>query len=323
MVRPITAIALTMCGAMSWALATPARGQTNDAEAAVRAAAAAYLAALERGDAATIAACWTDDGVYIDAAGASHSAREMVQQEFANPPQGLPPGVAPASTASATAAPPAATPAPTTTIHFVGPTVAIEQSLAAAAPDAATQPAAGGDFIAAWVKQNDRWRLSLLREFAATTPTASPAFASTPLGELDWWVGSWTASRDGAVVDMTVEWTPDRAFLLQRFTATRDGREVRRGVQRIAWDAAAKQLRSWAFNADGSFSEAAWRKQGDVWVAASAGVLPDGRRQKSVHFWTPEGADACWFKSLNGEIDGKATDDIVLQFTRRRSEPAK
>jgi uncharacterized protein (TIGR02246 family) len=275
----------------------------------VRKAAAAYLAALERGDATAIAACWANDGVYIDAAGASHAARDMVKQEFVEPPkQG------------------ANVPAPPTTtlIHFVGPTVAIEQSLAATATGAATQSAAGDvNFVAAWVKQGDRWLLSLVREFPAMASAAPPKSAAAPLGELDWLVGSWTASREGAVVDMTVEWTADRAFLLQRFTATRDGREVRRGVQRIAWDAAAKQLRSWTFNADGSFSEAAWRKEGDVWVVESAGVLADGRRQKSVHFWTPEGADACWFKSLNGEVDSQTTPDVVLKFARRRFEAEK
>jgi ketosteroid isomerase-like protein len=270
----------------------------------VRAAAAAYLAALTGGDAAVIADFWTDDGVLIDASGVSHPARELAQQEPAAPPPG---------------ALPAAPPPPITSIHFVSATVAIEQSRAAEKAANVPQAPAGDQFVAVWVKQGDRWRLSLVRELPAPALDEGPAQTPAPLAELDWLVGSWTATRDGAVVDMTVEWTADRAYLLQRFTAMREGREVRRGTQRIAWDAAANQVRSWTFSTDGGFSEAAWRKEGDVWVATSAGVLPDGRRQKSVQFWTPEGVDALWFKSLRAEVDGQAVDDLVLHFTRRRA----
>lgn len=285
-------------------LAGQVRAQGNSPEAEVRAAAAAYLAALSSGDAAAIAEFWTDDGVLVDAAGVSHPARELARREFTAP------------STDTTAAAPAP---PTTSIHFVGPTVAIEQSRGGDSTAKAGQSVALDHFITVWIKQDDRWRLGLVREMPTPAAHEASAPASTPLAELDWLVGSWTSTSDGALVDMTVEWTVDRAYLLQRFSATRDGREVRRGTQRIAWDGAARHIRSWTFNADGGFSEAAWRKEGDVWVASSTGVLPDGRRQKSVQFWTPEGADACWFKSLRGEIDGEAADDLVLHFTRRRA----
>jgi uncharacterized protein (TIGR02246 family) len=302
--RSTTLLLPAACWAILLTLSAPARSQDNPAESQVRAASAAYIAALARGDAAAIQEFWTDDGVLIDAAGVSHPARELARQEFTGPQNDAPP------------APP---PQPTTSIHFVGPTVAVEQSQTADPASDASQSATSSNFFAVWVKQADRWRLSLVRELPAPASLDAQAPAPAQLAELDWLVGSWTAARDGAVVDMSAEWTADRAYLLQRFTATRDGREVRRGTQRIAWDAAAQQIRSWTFNADGGFSEATWRKEGDVWLATSAGVLPDGRRQKSVHFWTPEGADACWFKSLHGEIDGQAADDLVLKFTRRRA----
>jgi hypothetical protein len=93
---------------------------------------------------------------------------------------------------------------------------------------------------------------------------------------------------------------------------------MREGTQRVAWDAAAGGPRSWTFDRDGSFSEATWRKEGDVWVVATAGLQADGRRTKAVQFWTREGDDACWFKSLQGEVDGQATADLVLKFSRSR-----
>lgn len=282
-------------------LATRPLGAQENAETAeVRAASAAYVAALSRGNESEIAACWTDDGVYIDAEDESHRARELAHQEFAQP----------AAAESSAAAPPPMH----TIIHFVGPTVAIEQSsgetAAASAPGSPSQV----NFVAAWVKRNDGWQLSLLREFAAPRSLSTPD--ASPLVQLDWMIGHWTASRDDTVVELTAEWAADKRYIIQQFVAKRAGEAVRQGSQRIAWDAAAKQIRSWTFNADGGFSEAQWRKEGDVWIAASGGVLSDGRRVKSIHFWTPEGADACWFKSLHGEIDGQPADDLALKFSR-------
>jgi ketosteroid isomerase-like protein len=281
------------------------RAQEGAAAEEVRAAAAAYLAALGRGHAAEILEFWTEDGVYIDAQGNGRPARQLVSEEFAT--------ASPAREAGAPTAIP-------TSIHLVGPAVAIEQSTVKAAPEGAAAPAPGGDFIAAWVKKNNRWQLSLLREFetpGVQRPTTAP---ETPLRELEWMVGRWSASQDQTTVELAVEWTPDKSYLVQRFTATLDGQAVRQGTQRIAWDPRAKQLRSWAFNADGSFSEATWRKEASVWVADSAGVLADGRAVKSVHFWTTEGDDACWFKSVRGEVDGEPTAELALKFARRGVE---
>jgi uncharacterized protein (TIGR02246 family) len=273
--------------------------------AEIRAAAAAYMEALRQGDAAKISEFWTEDGVYIDGEGHSLPARSLAKEEFAKP--------GPASEEK--------TPRQVvSSIHFVGPNVAIEQS-------SVTEPSAGGAattgdarFMAAWVKQNDRWRLSLLREFPAASPASTAASSASPLNELSWMVGHWSAAEENADIELTVEWTADKSYLLQHFSATRAGEAVRRGTQRIAWDPAAKSLRSWTFNADGGFSEGAWRKEGDVWVAECTGVLADGHRTRSVHFWTKSGEDECWFKSLRGEVDGQPTDELMVKFSRSRSD---
>jgi hypothetical protein len=55
---------------------------------------------------------------------------------------------------------------------------------------------------------------------------------------------------------------------------------------------------------------------GDVWVADAVGVLPDGSKCNSVHFWVPDGEQACWFKSLRSVVAGEQADDLVLRFTR-------
>jgi uncharacterized protein (TIGR02246 family) len=300
MMRRTSTILLTaICVLANGLAASPVVAEDDDAVAAVRAAAAAYLDALNRGDESAIIASWTDDGVYIDASGRSRRARDIAHEEFAaaTPKQG-----------DQALSPPAST------IHFVGPTVAIEQSTASVGPSANASPAEV-NFVAAWVKQNDRWQLSLLREFPP--PSSTPA--ARGLDQLAWMVGNWTATQDRTVVELTGEWTPDKTYIIQRFVAKRDDSVVRRGAQRIAWDAAANRIRSWTFNADGGFGESQWRQEGDVWIAESTGVLADGGKTKSFHFWTPEGEDSCWFKSLHGEIDGQPTEDLTLKFSRREA----
>jgi uncharacterized protein (TIGR02246 family) len=294
-----------VCLLLMGSLAPFARAQETAGALEIRAAAAAYTEALSQGDVTKIAEFWTEDGVYIDGDGHSFPARTLVAEEFAK------------------SEPQSGEKTPThfeSSIHFVGPNVAIEQSPVDQSPAGAAPTVGTSRFIAAWVKQNDRWRLSLLREFPADAVGASPEPSSSPLGELDWMVGRWTATQDKADIELTAEWTADKSYLLQHFVATREGEVVRRGTQRIAWDPAAKCLRSWTFNTDGSFSESHWRKEGEVWIAESTGVLADGRRTKSIHFWSHSGDDACWFKSLRGDVDGQPADELMLKFSRSRSD---
>jgi ketosteroid isomerase-like protein len=286
---------------LTGSLTLSARAQETADVSQIRAAAAAYIEALSQGEAAKIADFWTEDGIYIDRDGKSFPARTLASQEFANA-ESTPSEKKPASVPS--------------TIHLVGSAVAIEQSSVDQSPDSAPTTPDAAQFIAVWAKQGDRWRLSLLREFPAPSVGDLAAPSSSLLGELNWMVGRWTAAQDDANVELTAEWTPDKSYLLQHFVATRNGEVIRRGTQRIALDPAAKGLRSWTFNADGSFSEGVWRKEGEVWVAESTGVLADGRRTTSVHFWTKEGDDGCWFKSLRGAVDGQPADELMLKFSR-------
>ena len=49
------------------------------------------------------------------------------------------------------------------------------------------------------------------------------------------------------------------------------------GMQIIGWDPAAKTIRSWTFDSNGTFAEATWEQKGDRWFLRNRGVLPDGR----------------------------------------------
>ena len=49
---------------------------------AIRAAAKAYVSALEQGKVEAVAAAWTPDGDYVDASGHSFKARDLIATEF-------------------------------------------------------------------------------------------------------------------------------------------------------------------------------------------------------------------------------------------------
>lgn len=152
----------------------------------------------------------------------------------------------------------------------------------------------------------------------AQQTAATAASIPKALHEFDWMIGHWTATQGTAEIELNVKW--QNAYLIQQFVARNDGKVVRRSSQRIAWDPAAKRPRSWTFNTDGSFSEANWRKENDVWVVESSGVHADGGRVKATQFWTPVDGELFWFKSVQGIVNGQAADDLLLKFSRRPSQ---
>ncbi|MCA9103147.1 MAG: nuclear transport factor 2 family protein, partial [Planctomycetales bacterium] len=191
----------------------------SDAEAAVRAASQAYVEALARGDAEAIAAMWTADGVYVDAAGQEFVARELAHREF--------------DRGEAAEKHPLAKPAAVkSTIRLLDDNVALEEGTAD------TEELAGGgqpavQFSAVWVREGNDWRLDHLREHVVeATPKKSP------LDELSWFVGNWVAHGADVDAELSVRWSDDRHFLLQHFTVRRAGHNAIGAEQRIGWDPA-------------------------------------------------------------------------------------
>jgi CDP-glycerol glycerophosphotransferase (TagB/SpsB family) len=79
--------------------------------------------------------------------------------------------------------------------------------------------------------------------------------------------------------------------------------------QRIGWDPASEQIRSWLFRSDGGFEEGAWARSDNVWIVKRVGVLPDGARTSTVNLWHHEPPAKCWFKAFQ-ERAGKGDDEL-------------
>lgn len=264
-------------------------------EAAIRSASSGYLTALNSGDADRVAAFWTPQGTYVDASNQRHLAHQLIQEEFAT-------GADPREPIEARAH--------HSTIRLLAPNVAMEKG---SSREQQADDGTGSEttFIAIWVKAGERWLLDYLQDFkAASEPTEGP------LAELAWMVGDWESHENGIEARLTVTWSDQRRFLLQKFTVVLPDQNELRGQQRIAWDASKKQIRSWLFRSDGGFAEGVWTLEGDAWVVKKSEVAPTGEKTATVNLWVNEDPAHCWFKSLNTGDESPTAKDLVLHFRR-------
>ena len=159
-----------------------------------------------------------------------------------------------------------------TSIQFVSPNVAIEHGTAKMlAPNAEPEEI---EYSAVDVKRDGKW---LLDRVTDKSKEVIPTHYEQ-LKELEWMVGQ--AGRDEATdaeVELDCNWTKNKNFLTRAFKISIDGQTDMSGMQIIGWDPAAKAIRSWTFDSNGTFAEATWEQRGDRWFLRNRGVLPDGR----------------------------------------------
>ena len=311
------------CAIIAWGLATAggaAQAQTvvvaapdrAGDEQAIRAAAKAYQDALGRGDAKALADLWTPDGDIVDEHGNVLKGRE---------------------TAALVTRTDAAGPRPAirirdTNVRFVTGDVAIEDGSVEVVVPGIARPLQGR-FTATWTRQNGGWKLAALRE-----DRIEPASAGETLEDLDWMVGEWSvvdergAGKPAApgpekpTIEMTVRWNANRTFLLRDMKISAPGQEGAEGgvmhvTQRIGWDPLARQIHSWVFSSDGGHGEAVWTRDGDSWVARTAGVLPNGEQTASLNIYTYDGKDRCTWRSLPTHVGGEHTPPINMIMIRK------
>ena len=155
-------------------------------------------------------------------------------------------------------------------------------------------------YTAVWVRQNGKWLLDSVRECAA-----DPSSHEARLQELGWLLGEWTSAEGGPAIEMTCQWSLDRHFLLREIRAQTPAGPVSVS-QRIGWDPATRQIKSWTFDSHGGHGLGTWSREGDRWVVNAAGVLPDGRSATSRNVYLADGADALRWESTESTIDGAA-----------------
>jgi hypothetical protein len=105
----------------------------------------------------------------------------------------------------------------------------------------------------------------------------------------------------------------------------REDEEPFQGTQIIGWDPDAKQIRSWAFNSDGSFGEGSWSQNGAEWILRKTETLADGRLASGTQVITQVDGDTITVQTIAKEVDGApepTTDPVTMKRVAETADAA-
>jgi uncharacterized protein (TIGR02246 family) len=267
-------------------------------EAAVRKAAADYVAAMTAGDPDAILAFWADDADYIAEDGTITRGKTAIADLYkASLP--WPKGTKYAGKANS--------------IKFLRGEIALEDGeLTATTPDGATE---SNRYSIVWTKTGGRWVLSRVRDLPAGV-TGVPSAGFPQLQGLQWLVGEWHDDSPEKDVTLTCRWSENKAFLLMDYRVRRADAEPLVVQQRIGWDPVNGVVRSWVFDSDGGFGEGDWARDGRSWNVEAAGVLPDGGTGGARHRYEVKDENTFVWRATDREIDGLPVADAEVKFVR-------
>lgn len=230
-------------------------------EAAIRKNVESYVAAFNKGDAKAMADHWSENGV-----SASHTngewitGREAVQSAFQITFEERGEALLDVSVES---------------IRFVTPDVAVEDGTATVLragelPDRSA-------YTAIHVKKGGKWLIDSIQENDLPEPPSNYYY----LKDLEWMVGETSDEKEKVIVKTVCDWAFHRNFLRRSFTVAVDKEEKLQGTQLIGWDAAAQEIRSWAFDSHGGYAEPEWSAEKNAWVIGDK-TLIEAAREKAV-----------------------------------------
>jgi uncharacterized protein (TIGR02246 family) len=238
--------------------ANAAKRDRSDPLAAVRAVRHRFLQAMNRGDRQAAVSLWATDGDVANQAGELIRGRKAITRQL--------------DVLFSTADRPKLV-LDTVSLRLLTPRVALEDGLARHMP-VPEGPPRKTLYSIIYVKQRDGWRLAGIRQ-AVSYPPGNYA----KLAELEWIVGRWRAvhkDEDHQVFEGRFFWSPNKNFILHRFSLHLNNQHVLHGTERIGWDPREQKLKSWIFECDGGVLEGTWTRKGDRWVVEMEGALGDG-----------------------------------------------
>jgi hypothetical protein len=142
------------------------------------------------------------------------------------------------------------------------------------------------------------------------------------LKELEWMVGSWLDEDETATIQTDCAWTKNRNFLTRSFAVVAGDDVAMSGMQIVGWDPAAKQIRSWVFDSDGTFGEGKWTQKDNRWLIQQVGTLPDGSKSTAVNIITKLDDDTCTWQSVSRVVDGELLPNIEEVVVVRKTDAA-
>jgi uncharacterized protein (TIGR02246 family) len=281
----------------------PAKTESPDDEAAIRATGKAFIEAYNARDSKKLASLWSPEAVYIDPlTGEEIVGRDAIEKVFAE---------AFADNADVKLA------VEDVSIEYVSPNVAVVRGTAHV-----LRPGEGPDdseFTSVRVKQGGQWLIDRVSEVEKEKPQPSNY---EHLKELEWMVGSWHDDDPRPSIDIQTdcEWTKNKNFLTRSFAIAIGSQVNKSGMQIIGWDPVAKQIHSWVFDSDGAYGEGTWTHKGDKWIAQNIGTLPDGSKTSGTNIVTYLDENSFKWESVNREIDGQLQPNVDPVLVVRKTD---
>ena len=270
-----------------------AKGKDDRKEdiAAIKKTMDSFAKAFEKGDAKVVAEHWTPEGEYVSDDGSKFEGREELEKlygEFFAKHKNLKVEIE------------------METLRFPSSTTAIEEGYFKLKKSKAGEFATS-KYTVLHVKEGGKWLMAVVREWPS---------AGLTLRDIDWLIGTWEAKRDGVEVTTTYHWDEGKHFILANFTIKEKDRNLK-GKQIIAKDSATGGLRSWTFEVEGGFGEAAWHRDGKKWVMEAAGTQPDGSRLTSTNIMTPVDENNFLWQAVDRTLDDEDMPDLPpIKVTR-------
>jgi uncharacterized protein (TIGR02246 family) len=289
-------LCLLCCGvAFSSTLLGQETGDQAASEAAIRKAAASYVEAFNKQDAQAVADHWSPEAVYLNrTTGVEAVGRDAIAKQFE---------------ASFKEQPELKLDVKVASVQFISPNVAVEQGTATLlAPGAEPEQI---DYSAVNVKREGKWLLDRVTDKSKEVAASN----YEQLKALEWMVGHWTTDNDKADVELDCNWTKNKNFLTRAFKIKVDGQDDFSGMQVIGWDPAAKAIRSWTFDSNGTFAEATWEHRGKRWFIRNKGTLPDGRAASMVNAMKQVDDNSFTWQTIDRTAGGEllpSIDEILI-----------
>ncbi len=263
--------------------------EVNPEQAAINKTAEAFVDAFHKGDAKTLAAFYTPDADYVDETGRVFQGREAIEKiytDFFAENKGLKLRLNIDSR------------------KFPSPGLAIEDGTSVViAPDGSAPMQSR--YTNVFVKVDGKWLLSSVREGKASGPSNFEF-----LRPLEWAIGEWLdVEPSGQMGHVSFVWAPGDNFIVSTRTEDFKNTSLLRTTQWIGWDAAAKQIRSWSFQADGGTDLSTWTRNGGAWNIKTDSVLANGSKVSSTSVITPVDKDTITWQMKDQKVNGKEIPD--------------
>jgi uncharacterized protein (TIGR02246 family) len=270
-------------------------GQPESAEmAAVRKTADAYTRAFNAGDSKALASFWAKNAEYVGPDGETIRGRDDLEKSYAEFFKKNPKATIEVEIAS---------------VRLLGRHTALEEGSLKLRLPGDREPGVSR-YSVLHIREDDGWKMASVREWVPDPDEL------VTLQDVAWLQGDWLAKGPEAEVRIRYAWDEDKAFLRGRYTVTRQGKVVTSGTQLIGKNPAGG-LRSWVFDASGTFGESVWSRDEGRWVIDAAGTLPDGSEVTATNILIPLGKDAFTWQSIERTAAGSELPDTPpLKVTR-------